>query len=286
MKVADRRRWAVVFAAFAGLAGLSVLLGTAGGGDDGSPRSTFSLQAARGIPDFPVYFAGDVVQGVPLVAILRREDAGFTSLRVRNVRRPRRGRVCASGRGAGMAGLYAQPIGVRAESLAGRPAAGPGHRPRRPCRGVRGGPPPRNTDGHVHRRRVRPHGAVRPRPRGRVAWRQRRSRTRRATPRAGSGRPRRVLELHRMTPLAVFAAVSLAGGALGRWWIAAPAASAWTVFLLGLESGWWGSGVGDGWLWMLITGAAVCGASAALGVAARRARSSLSSRALSRRHFG
>lgn len=90
-----------------------------------------------------------------------------------------------------------------------------------------------------------------------------------------------------MTPLVLLAALSLAAGALvGRWWIAAAAASAWTVFLLGLESGWWGSGVGDGWLWMLIMGAAVCGASAALGAAARRARGNSSSRALNRRHFG
>jgi hypothetical protein len=80
-----------------------------------------------------------------------------------------------------------------------------------------------------------------------------------------------------MTPLAVFAAVSLAAGALvGRWWIAATAASAWTVFVVGLASGWWGSGVGDGWLWMIAVGAAVSGAFAALGTAARRARSSAS----------
>ena len=75
MKLADRRRGALALAALVGLAGLSVLLGTAGPGDDGGPRSTFSLQAARGLPDFPVYYAGDAVQGVPLVAVLRREDA-------------------------------------------------------------------------------------------------------------------------------------------------------------------------------------------------------------------
>ena len=90
-----------------------------------------------------------------------------------------------------------------------------------------------------------------------------------------------------MTPLVVLAAVSLAAGALvGRWWIAAAAVSAWTVFVLGLAWGWWGSGVGDGWLWMLIVGAVVTGGSAALGTAARRARGSVSSRALTRRRFG
>jgi hypothetical protein len=90
-----------------------------------------------------------------------------------------------------------------------------------------------------------------------------------------------------MMPLAVFAAVSLAAGALvGRWWIVPTAASAWTVFVLGLASGWWGNGVGDGWLWMMTVGAAVSGASAALGTAARRARRNASSRALTRRHFG
>ena len=90
-----------------------------------------------------------------------------------------------------------------------------------------------------------------------------------------------------MTPLVVFAAVSLAAGALvGRWWIAAAAVSAWTVFVLGLKWGWWGSGVGDGWLWMLAVGAVVSGACAALGTAARRARSNTSSRPLTRRPFG
>jgi hypothetical protein len=75
VKVADRRRGALALATIVGLAGLSVLLGTAGGGGDGSPRSSFSLGAARGFSDFPVYYAGDAVQGVPLVAVLRREDA-------------------------------------------------------------------------------------------------------------------------------------------------------------------------------------------------------------------
>ena len=75
MRRVDRRRGALALATLLGLAGLSVLLGTATVRDDGAPRSTFSLQAARGLQDFPVYYAGDAVQRVPLVAVLRREDA-------------------------------------------------------------------------------------------------------------------------------------------------------------------------------------------------------------------
>lgn len=90
-----------------------------------------------------------------------------------------------------------------------------------------------------------------------------------------------------MMLLAVFAAVSLTGGALvGRWWVAPAAAAAWIVFVLGLASGWWGSGVGDGWLWILTAGAAVCGASAAVGTTARHARDNASSRPRTRRRFG
>lgn len=75
MRRVKRRRGAVALATLLGIAGLSVLLGTAGVSDDGAPRSTFSLQSARGLQDFPVYYAGDAIQGVPMVAVLRREDA-------------------------------------------------------------------------------------------------------------------------------------------------------------------------------------------------------------------
>ncbi|MEJ7792241.1 MAG: hypothetical protein WKF65_09760 [Gaiellaceae bacterium] len=39
-----------------------------------TPKSTFTLQAASTFADFPVYNAGTTTVGVPLVAVLRRND--------------------------------------------------------------------------------------------------------------------------------------------------------------------------------------------------------------------
>lgn len=52
----------------------AVTLGVAGRGTDGSPRSNFSMEEARAFTDFPLYYAGDSVGDVPLVAVLRRND--------------------------------------------------------------------------------------------------------------------------------------------------------------------------------------------------------------------
>jgi hypothetical protein len=38
------------------------------------PRSTFDLEQARAISDFPIYYAGQSIEGFPLVAVLRRDD--------------------------------------------------------------------------------------------------------------------------------------------------------------------------------------------------------------------
>jgi hypothetical protein len=40
----------------------------------GGPRGNFSLEQARAFDEFPLYFAGDEVDGLPLTAVLRRDD--------------------------------------------------------------------------------------------------------------------------------------------------------------------------------------------------------------------
>lgn len=73
-----------------------------------------------------------------------------------------------------------------------------------------------------------------------------------------------------------FALVLIAVGAVaigavaGRWAVVVPVAAAWPLFMVGLERGWWGNGVGDGWEASLVLGAATAAVGAALGVMARR----------------
>lgn len=69
-----RERLIVAVLAVALLAATAVTLGVAGKGTDGSPRSNFSMEQARAFTDFPLYYAGDSVGDVPLVAVLRRND--------------------------------------------------------------------------------------------------------------------------------------------------------------------------------------------------------------------
>jgi hypothetical protein len=46
----------------------------------GGPDGTFSLAQARAFTDFPLYFAGEEADGLPLTAVLRRNDtADFVS---------------------------------------------------------------------------------------------------------------------------------------------------------------------------------------------------------------
>lgn len=57
--------------------GLATLLegtGTAGA-KQAPPRGSFDVGRARAITAFPVYYAGDRVEGQPLTAVLRRDDA-------------------------------------------------------------------------------------------------------------------------------------------------------------------------------------------------------------------
>jgi hypothetical protein len=59
----------------AGGASLLVAMALAGSGPAGDePSSRFTLAQARAFRDFPLYFAGDRVDGIELVAVLRRDD--------------------------------------------------------------------------------------------------------------------------------------------------------------------------------------------------------------------
>ncbi len=46
----------------------------AAGAKQAPPRSSFDLDRARAIADFPVYYGGAAVEGHPLTAVLRRKD--------------------------------------------------------------------------------------------------------------------------------------------------------------------------------------------------------------------
>jgi hypothetical protein len=73
---------AVVLAVFpvAAIALAFVSLGGADSPNQLPPKSNFSLEHARAVSDRPVYYAGDRVDGLPLVAVLRRNDtADFMS---------------------------------------------------------------------------------------------------------------------------------------------------------------------------------------------------------------
>ncbi|MDP9285981.1 MAG: hypothetical protein M3P41_13660 [Actinomycetota bacterium] len=58
---------------------------------------------------------------------------------------------------------------------------------------------------------------------------------------------------------------------VGRRSVAFVAPAVWALFMLGLTQDWWGHGVGDGWQYALVVGAAVVAAGAATGVIVRRA---------------
>jgi hypothetical protein len=62
----------------AGGASLLIALALAGSGLGGDgehePRASFTLEQARAFDEFPLYDAGDPVDGLPLVAVLRRDD--------------------------------------------------------------------------------------------------------------------------------------------------------------------------------------------------------------------
>ncbi|MGH3132896.1 MAG: hypothetical protein ACRDNY_03990 [Gaiellaceae bacterium] len=61
---------------FVGALALALALAGSGPAGDGRgpARSTFSLEQARTFDEFPLYNAGDRVEGLPLVSVLRRND--------------------------------------------------------------------------------------------------------------------------------------------------------------------------------------------------------------------
>jgi hypothetical protein len=65
---------------------------------------------------------------------------------------------------------------------------------------------------------------------------------------------------------------ALVGFIVGRWPAAFVAPGIWALYILGLTRHWWGYGVGDGWQFALVVGAAAAAVGAATGVLARRAR--------------
>ena len=66
-----------------GLAAVAAVLMLSGAGTAGDPESTsasLTLEHARAFEEHPLYFAGDRVEGFPLLAVLRRADtADFVS---------------------------------------------------------------------------------------------------------------------------------------------------------------------------------------------------------------
>lgn len=68
--------------------------------------------------------------------------------------------------------------------------------------------------------------------------------------------------------LAVAAAV--VGALVGRWVVALPVTLIWVGYSVGLDLGWWGNGVGDGWIAAAALGAVAASLGAIVGVALRR----------------
>jgi hypothetical protein len=76
------KRIALIVVLVLGVAGVAAVIGVAratGDGKPNPPRSTFSVAQARAFRDFPVYSAGDSVDGYPLVAVLRNPAANYVS---------------------------------------------------------------------------------------------------------------------------------------------------------------------------------------------------------------
>lgn len=64
-------------------------------------------------------------------------------------------------------------------------------------------------------------------------------------------------------------AAAVVGALVGRWMVAIPVTLAWIVYSVGLDLGWWGNGVGDGWVAAAALGALAATLGATAGVALR-----------------
>jgi hypothetical protein len=72
-----------------------------------------------------------------------------------------------------------------------------------------------------------------------------------------------------ITLIALIVASALLGFVTARWWAVAVAVALILAFYVGLNSGWWGNGTGDGWeyamLGVAIFAAAITGAAVGAG---------------------
>ena len=68
------------------------------------------------------------------------------------------------------------------------------------------------------------------------------------------------------TLIVLIAACAALGYVVGRPWVVAVAVVAIIAFYVGLNSGWWGNGTGDGWQFAMLLGIAVAAAVTATAV--------------------
>ena len=71
--------------------------------------------------------------------------------------------------------------------------------------------------------------------------------------------------------VAIVIASPLIAFAVGRWWTLVLPIAALVILYTGLNAGWWGHGVGDGWQFAMLLFVGLGVLAAALGVWARRA---------------
>jgi hypothetical protein len=75
-------------------------------------------------------------------------------------------------------------------------------------------------------------------------------------------------------------AAAIIGAVVGRWLVAIPLTLAWICYSVGLDLGWWGHGVGDGWVAAAALGAVAVSLGAIIGVVLRHGRGAGHFRAL------
>ena len=74
------------------------------------------------------------------------------------------------------------------------------------------------------------------------------------------------------TLIVLIAACAALGYVVGRLWVIIVAVVAIIAFYVGLDSGWWGNGTGDGWQFAMLLVIAVAGAVTATAVVLGRIR--------------
>jgi hypothetical protein len=69
--------------------------------------------------------------------------------------------------------------------------------------------------------------------------------------------------------LTVVAVSMVVAFVVGQWWVVICPLFVVPTYYLGLERGWWGNGLGDGWPYVMLFGLALAIGSATVGLAAR-----------------